>query len=95
MALYDDLKTSVQQGVKDTAREYYSRAKDKLFDRIANKQPKTDLEKNVRERFANTQSGLEAENQYAKSKIEKFFSKPMNLVLTLIALFLLARTFGR
>ena len=95
MALLQDLKTSVEQGVRDTAREYYSLAKEKLFDRIANKQPKTPLEKNVRDRFANTPSGVEAENDYAKTKIEKFFSKPMNLLLTLIALLFLARMFGR
>lgn len=90
MTVYSDLENSIGVGFKRTAEEYFNTAKDRFLLRLGDRKPKTPLERNIGEAYANTESGRAARDDYISARLRAVFSNEMNVYLIVGVLFIFA-----
>ncbi len=77
---WSDIGTAIGGGLSKTALEFYSAAQDRFIERISRRKPKTSVERNVREEFARTETGQQAEVDYTARRARSFFERPEVLI---------------
>ena len=83
MGVYEDLQQSIGEGVRRTAEDYFTQAKDKFLIRLGKRKPKTDLERNIGRSYGNTESGRAAQSDYISARLREIFSKNINVYIAI------------
>ena len=92
MTIFDDLKSAAGSGLQRTAEDFYARAKLKFYERLGQRKPKTDLEKNFTAAFIDTPTGRASVQEYRDAQIKKYLSDPFVLGIGALLLFLIVGT---
>lgn len=90
MTVYSDLESSIGRGISRTAEDFFNKAKEKFLIRVGNRKPKTALEKNIGDEYANTESGRIAREEYVTARLRAIFSNDRNVFIAIGVLFIIA-----
>ena len=95
MSIYDDLKAAAGSGLQRTALDFYDRAQQKFIERLANRKPKTLLEKNVGEAFLDTPTGRATADEYRRAQINKYLRDPFVWLIAGFLILVISLNFRR
>lgn len=95
MTIYDDLKAAAGTGLQRTADDFYARARLKFYERLGQRKPKSELERNVTAAYIDTPTGRASIKEYQDAQIKKYLSDPLVWVIGALLLFLIVGTLRR